>query len=186
MWLLALGVLAFSAVHLVPAVPTLKARLAARVGPAYGPSFGLLSLVTLLLIIFGWRMSAFVPVYEPPAGGRYLTFGLVLLGFMGLGIFIFRGRLRQWIRFPLALGTIAWAAGHLFANGDLASLILFGGLMAYAVAHLLLGLAAGVRPTLDVRPGHDLLSILAGLALFGVMTQLHQSLIGVPVVTLSM
>lgn len=186
MWLLAFGVLAFSAVHLVPAAPPLKARLAARAGPAYGPLFGLLSLVTLLLVIFGWRMSDFVPVYEPPEGGRYVTFALVPLAFICLGAFIFRGRLRQWLRFPLALATILWATGHLFANGDLASLILFGGLLIYAVAHLLLGLAARLKPTPDVRPGHDLLSVLIGLALFGMMTQLHQVIIGVPVVSLSM
>ncbi|MGE0212229.1 MAG: NnrU family protein [Parvibaculaceae bacterium] len=185
MWLLAFGVLAFSAVHLVPAVPAVKARFAERIGPAYGPLFGAASVVTLLLVIVGWRMSSFVPVYDPPAGGRYVTFGLVLLGFLGLGIFLFRGRLRQWLRFPLALGTIAWAAGHLMANGDLASLVLFGGLFVYAAAHLLLGLAAGIRPTPDVRPGHDLLSILAGLALFGVFVQLHGTIIGVPIVTLS-
>lgn len=186
MWLLAIGVLGFSAVHLVPAMPAAKARLTGRLGAAYGPAFGVLSLVTLALIVAGWRMSPFVPVYEPPEGGRYVTFALVPLAFVCFGIFIFRGRLRLRLRFPLALATIFWATGHLFANGDLASLILFGGLLAYAVAHLLLGLAAGLRPAAEVRSGHDFLSILIGLALFGMMTQLHQAIIGVPVVSLSL
>lgn len=184
MVLLAFAVAAFAAIHLVPAMPPLKARMTERAGPLYGPAFGIVSLLALVLIVVGWRLSAFVPVYEPPTGGRYVAFVLVLLGFIGLGAFICRGRLRQWLRFPLALGTVAWAAGHLFANGDLASLILFGGLGAYGIAHLALGLAYGVRPSPDIRPGHDLLSVLVGMALFAVMAQLHQTLIGVPVVLL--
>jgi hypothetical protein len=36
-----------------------------------------------------------------------------------------------------------------------------------------------------VRQGHDPLSILAGVALFGLMTQLHGALIGVPILTLT-
>ncbi len=184
MFLLGLGVAAFTVLHLVPAAPALKGRIVDRLGPLYGPAFGLSSILALALVILGWRMSAYVPVYDPPEGGRYVTFVLVLLGFLGLGAFLFRGRLRQRLRFPLALGTVAWAAGHLFANGDLASLILFGGFGLYGLAYLILGLANGVRPSPDVRPGHDALSILAGFALFAVMAQLHGTLIGVPVVLL--
>lgn len=184
MFVLALAVAAFAAIHLVPAAPPLKARIAGRLGAAYGPLFGAASLLTLVLIVLGWRMSPFEPIYEPPAGGRYGTFVLVLIGFIGLGIFLCRGRMRQWLRFPLAIGTIAWAAGHLLANGDLASLILFGGLGAYGLAHLALGFSYGLRPSSVVRPGHDTLSVLAGLALFAVMAQAHQAIIGVPVVFL--
>lgn len=184
MLLLGFGIAAFAALHLLPAIPVLKTRVAERLGALYGPAFGISSILALLLVIAGWRMSAYVPFYEPRVGGRYVTFVLVLLGFLGLGIFLFRGRMRQWLRFPLALGTVAWAAGHLFSNGDLASLILFGGFGLFGLAYLALGLANGIRPTPDIRPGHDVLSILAGFALFGVMVQLHQTLIGVPVVLL--
>jgi hypothetical protein len=101
------------------------------------------------------------------------------------GVFLLRGSWRQRLRFPMGLAVIFWAAGHLFANGDRRSLILFGGLLAYAVAHIAIGLAQGVRPSPDVRQGHDLLSLLTGAALYGVMTQLHPVLIGVPVLVLT-
>ena len=42
----------------------------------------------------------------------------------------------------------------------------------------------GKEAFLRSRAGHDLMSILAGIALYGLMTQLHIVLIGVPVVTL--
>jgi len=184
MLVLALAVAAFAAVHLVSVVPPAKERLSARLGAAYGPLYGAATLIALGLIVLGWRMSPFEPVYEPPEGGRYGTFVLVLIGFIGLGVFLCRGRMRQWLRFPLAIGTVAWAAGHLLSNGDLASLILFGGLGAYGLAHLALGVSYGLRPSSVVRPGHDTLSILAGFALFAVMAQAHETLIGVPVVVL--
>lgn len=181
MALLAVAVLAFSLVHLIPAVPPVKARLQEALGRAYGPLFGGAATLSLLLIIFGWWASGFVAVYEPPMWMRQLTVGLLLLAFLCLGVFLFRGRLRQHLRFPLAIGVMLWGIGHLFANGDLASVILFGGLTAYGATHLVLGLAHGVRPTADVRSGHDVLSLIAGVALYIAMVQLHPVLIGVSV-----
>jgi NnrU protein len=110
---------------------------------------------------------------------------LTLVAFAGFGIFLFRGLLRQRLRFPMGIAVIFWATGHLLANGDLASVILFGGLLAYAVAHIAIGTVNGVRPSPDVRSGHDLLSIVMGVALYAVMAQLHGVLIGVPVFSLT-
>ena len=182
MILLFIGVLLTALMHLVAAVPSLKAKLKARVGErAYGPLFGIASLAGIAIIVLGWRASDFVHVYDPPEWGRHANFLLTLIAFICLGIFIFRGRLRQKLRFPMAFAAIFWATGHLLANGDLASIILFGGFLAYALAHLAIGLANGVRPSPEVRAGHNLLSVLIGIALYGVMVQIHGAVIGVPV-----
>ena len=186
MIVLALGVILTALLHLVAAVPSLKARIKASVGErAYGPVFGIASLVGIIIIVLGWRMSEFVPVYDPPEWGKHANFAFTLVAFICLGIFLFRGSLRQRLRFPLAIGVIFWAIGHLFANGDMASIILFGGFLIYAIAHFALGVANGVRPSPDVRGGHDLISVVIGVALYGVMTQLHMALIGVPVFQLT-
>jgi uncharacterized membrane protein len=185
MLLLAVGVGLFVAAHLVPAIPPLKAGISDAVGQRfYGPLFGGVATAALLLIVFGWRLSDFVPVYEPPAWGRHVNFALTAVAFICLGIFIFRGSWRQVLRFPLAIGVVFWAAGHLLANGDLASLILFGGMLGYGLAFLALGFATGARPTPEVRSGHDLLSCLSGIALYVAMTQLHPLVTGVPVLAL--
>ena len=186
MIILAFGVFLESILHLVAAVPSLKASLKARYGErAYGPAFGIASIIGIVIIVIGWRMSDFVPVYDPPEWGRHANYLLTLIAFICLGIFLFRGQLRQTLRFPLGIGVICWAAGHLIANGDVRSLILFGGLLIYALLHVGLGLANGVRPSPEVRGGHDLMGVFAGIALYGVMTQLHEVLIGVPVFSLS-
>lgn len=186
MILLALGVIFTAVLHLVAAVPSLKARLKAAVGEkAYGPVFGIASLIGIVIIVLGWRASDFVPVYDPPEWGRHANFLLTLIAFILLGIFLFRGSLRQKLRFPMGYAVIFWATGHLLANGDLASLILFGGFLIYAVLHIIIGTINGVRPSPEVRSGHDLLGILAGIALYGVMAQLHGAVIGVPVFQLN-
>jgi uncharacterized membrane protein len=186
MIVLALGVLVTSLLHLVAAMPALKLHVKLLVGErGYGPIFGIASLFGIAIIVAGWRLSDLVPVYDPPAWGRHANFLLTLIGFIGLGIFLFRGQLRQRLRFPMATGVIFWSIGHLLGNGDLASIILFGGFLAYAVAHIVIATANGVRPSPEVRGGHDLLSILIGVALYGVMAQLHGALIGVPVFSLT-
>jgi uncharacterized membrane protein len=184
MALLAIAVLAFSIIHLIPAVPPVKARLQQGLGRAYGPVFGIAVSASLVLMVVGWRAAGYVEVYEPPMRARQATVGLLLLSFLSLGVFLFRGRLRQRLRFPLAIAVMAWGIGHLFANGDLASLILFGGLSAYGAAHLGFGLAFNIAPSRDVRSGHDVLSLIAGVALYIAMVQLHPILIGVPVLSL--
>jgi uncharacterized membrane protein len=186
MLLLAFGVAFTAVLHLVAAVPSLKARLRQRVGEkAYGPLFGLASILGIVLIVLGWRASDFVFVYDPPEWGRYANYGLTLIAFVFLGIFLFRGSWRQTLRFPMAFAVIFWATGHLLANGDMASIILFGGFLVYAVLHIIIGTANGVRPSPVVREGHNLISVLGGIALYGIMTQLHMALIGVPVFQLS-
>ena len=186
MLILAFGVFLTAAMHLVAAVPSLKARIKARVGErAYGPLFGLASIIGIVIIVIGWRSSDYVFVYDPPAWGRHVNYVLTLIAFICLGIFLCRGSLRQRLRFPMALAAIFWATGHLFANGDLASIILFGGFLAYGVLHIVIGTINGVRPSPVVRQGHDLLSFFVGVALYGVMIQAHQALIGVPIIQLN-
>ena len=108
------------------------------------------------------------------------------MAFLCLGIFLFRGKWRQLLRFPLAWGVAFWSLGHLLANGDWASVILFGGMLAYAIAHLVIGTLNGIRPSTVIRQGHDVISVMVGVALYGVAAQLHTLFTGVPVVNLSL
>ncbi|QIG50623.1 hypothetical protein G5V57_24555 [Nordella sp. HKS 07] len=186
MILLALGVALFAVCHLTLALPEAKEALRRRFGKFHGPGFGVVSALPLILIVLGWRGAPVEIIYETPSWGRTVTFVLVLFAFLCLAIFLFRGNLRQKLRLPLAWGVVFWSVGHLFANGDLASLILFGGMLLYALAHLGLGYANGVRPSPDIRQGHDAISIIMGVALYGVFAQLHPLFTGVPVVTLTL
>lgn len=186
MIILASGILLFSLLHGFAAMPRCKSYFKARLGERwFGPVYGLASLLAIAVIVAGWRSADFVSVYEPAAWGWYANYGLTFLAFLCLGIFLFRGRLRQLLRFPMGLAAGFWAVGHLFANGDLAGLILFGGFLLFSVAYVAVAMAHGMRPSPEVRAGHDGLALFAGAALYGAMTQLHPVLIGVPIFALS-
>ncbi len=176
---LAFAVALFAGLHLIAAVPPLKAALQGRLGKAYGPVFGISSLISLVLVVLAWQSADRPAVYDPPGWGFRAALALNFLASLFVGIFVFRGRLRQISRFPLALAVMLWATAHLLANGDGAAVILFGGFLLYGVAHLLLGLVNGVRPSPEVRQGHDAISLLTGVALYGVLIQLHAHLFGI-------
>ena len=186
MIILPFGVLLFAVLHGVAAIPQYKSYVKSRTGERwYGPAFGLASLFAIAVIVLGWRNSIFLPVYDPPIWGWYVNYVLTFVGFLCLGIFLFRGSLRQRLRFPMGLTVIFWAVGHLFSNGDLASLILFGGLLWVTGAHVVVAISNGIRPSPEARIGHDGLSLIFGAALYGIMTQLHVALIGVPIFAIS-
>ncbi len=185
LFLLALCVALFAAVHLLPTAPALKARLAAACGRAWGPLYGAAASLGLIAIILAYRASPLVAVYDPPSWGRWVTVPAMAVAFMLFGIFLFRGRARLALRYPFALAVMVWGTAHLFVNGDAAGLILFAGMALYGLAHFVLGWASGIRPEGAPRAGHDLMGPLAGLALFAIMVQLHGAIIGVPVMPLS-
>ena len=183
---LAFGIVLFALLHGVAAIPQYKGYVKSRTGARwYGPVFGLASIFAIAVIVLGWRSSLLIPVYDPPPWGWYVNYALTFIAFLCVGIFLFRGSLRQRLRFPMGIATIFWAVGHLFANGDLASLILFGGMLWVAGAHIAVATINGVRPSPEVRIGHDGLSLIFGAALYGIMTQLHMVLIGVPIFAIS-
>jgi len=177
--LLFLAVTLFAVIHLIPAFPSLKARLKDRLGRKYGMIFAVGSTLSLILIVVGWQMADRSIVYDPPGWGFSANMALSLVAFLLLGVFLFRGRMRQILRLPLAMGVVLWSVGHLLANGDRASVILFGGLLGYSVAHLVAGFSQGFRSSPEVRQGHDVIAVFVGVALYGVMIQMHQYFPGV-------
>ncbi len=183
MILLVVAILLFGMLHLVPAMPTVKAKAVAQLGKAYGPAYGIVSLVLLILALWAFRQAEGSFLYDVPTWGRHANFALSLLGFICLGIFLFRGSWRQALRFPMGLAVVLWATGHLLANGDVKSTILFGGLALFAILHVLLAMRQKPAPA-EIRRGHNLMSVLGGLALYGVAAQLHQVIAGVPLVQL--
>jgi uncharacterized membrane protein len=184
MGLLVVVLAVFGVLHVLPAVPALKARAVAALGKAYGPAYGIASLVLFAAAIWSFRQIAPDALYAELSWGKHANFGLSLLGFLCLGIFMFRGSWRNKLRHPMALAIVLWATGHLLANGDVATTVLFGGLAVIALLHAFLRQSNGLVVDGPVREGHNLLSVLAGVALYGVAIQLHPVFAGVSVIQL--
>jgi uncharacterized membrane protein len=78
-------------------------------------------------------------------------------------------RIRTAVRHPMLTAVMLWAFGHLLANGDLASALLFGSFLAYAVYDITSAsqrAAAGPLGTAQGGAVQDVAAIVGGLALY--------------------
>lgn len=184
MWILILGLAIFFAVHLtrVIAAPFRDAQVVANEGRWKG-LYSLVSLVGFALIIWGWVVyRADAPeIYTPPDWGRRATEGLVLLAFISLAAaYSPPSHIKQWLQHPFLTAVILWSVGHLLANGDLASLLLFGSFLAYGVIDRI---AVMMRPAPTMLPPGlrgDLIAIVVGAVAYAVVGfWLHGLLFGV-------
>jgi uncharacterized membrane protein len=138
MILLILGLVAWFVLHLFPIFAVQKrAALKESLGGAYMGGYALATVGAVALMTIGYQQAPFVEIWSPPA---FLTHLNNLL--MVLAIFVFiAGRLpsvvRNKIRHPQLTAVKIWALAHLLVNGDLASIILFGGMLAWAVVALI-------------------------------------------------
>jgi len=183
MTILIIGLIVFFAIHFVPAMPALKASLKDRLGAnGYQGAFSLISFAGLGLIIWGYSQAEWAPIYEPPTWGRHVTMAAVLLAIICLVSSNLKGRIKKILRHPMLVGIVLWGTGHLFANGDLASVLLFGSFVVYSLLDIALANAQGRVASVEVTPVHDAIAVVGGIVLYGVFLFLHPYVIGVPVI----
>jgi uncharacterized membrane protein len=132
-WLV-LGVLLWSAVHLLPSAGApARARAIERLGQAYQGVFALAILASIGVMVFGWRSTAPTAVYTPPAWGSAAANVLVFLALLLFAASGMTSNIKRIIQHPQLAGVATWAAAHLLSNGELRSLVLFGGLGLWAI-----------------------------------------------------
>ena len=185
MSLLVAGLVVFLGIHLVPALPTLRNGLVARLGEGrYKGMFSLASLAGLALIVAGYMQApSTVRVFAPSATAIALAPFAITLAFILFAAANMRGYLRHTLGHPMLLGLAVWATVHLLANGDLRGTLLFGSFLAYAALDLASAISRHAVKPFPPAFKYDLMAIVGGgLVALGVMT-LHRVLFGVPVVT---
>lgn len=179
-WLI-LGVLLWSYSHLMKRVtPGFRAGLGDKTGKLVAT---VLTFAALALMITGYRAAEVIPLWEPPAFLRHVNNLLMLVAVVLVYLGASRGALRSRMRHPMLTSVKVWALAHLLVNGDLASVILFGGILAWAVVDVILinrMQPAWQRPA----PGpvrNDVIYIALSIGLFALIVWLH-AWAGVPVV----
>ncbi|MFL4468610.1 NnrU family protein [Tateyamaria armeniaca] len=172
MTLLILGLILWIVAHYFKRLaPDLRASMG---NPGKGV-VALLIVVSVLAMIFGYKWAPFIPVWFPPAFMVHINNLLMLVAFFVYGMSATTGRLRGKMRHPQLTAVKIWAVAHLLVNGDLASIILFGGLLAWAIGSVILINRAEPdwkRP----KPGDakkDILVVVITLVMFGVVAGIH-------------
>ena len=175
MTLLILGLLLWSQAHFFKRLA--PARHAA-LGDRSKKIVAVLIVISVVVMIFGYRMADFIPIWSPPAFLTGINNLLMLAAFFLIGMSATKGRLKGWMRHPMLLAVKVWALAHLVVNGDLASIVLFGGMLAWAVVSVILINRAEpvyVRP----EPGpasKDILLVVISVLTFVVAAVIHLAL----------
>lgn len=184
MTLLIFGMLIFMLAHTLPMFPQRRNALVTRFGEnGYKGLYSLVALAGLGLIIWGMRGVPFVHVYLPPVWGRHLTMLLMLAGIFCLGASHAPSNIKRFTAHPMLWGVTLWALGHLLANGDLASLILFGGFGAYALIDMVSANKRGAKPLGDKVPWSKDAKLLAiSVVIYIALVFSHRWIAGVPLV----
>ncbi len=188
MTLLVVGIVVFLGIHLLPTVPNLRERLIARLGQnGYRAMFSVLSIAGFALLVWGFATAPVIQVWSPPAWTRWVAIVLMLPAFIFLVAAYVPGRIKAAVKHPFLVAIKTWALAHLIANGDLASIILFGSFLAYAVYDRIA--LKGRKPTELIGaaaaggPRNDLIAVVLGVLFYVVfLVWLHPLLIGRAVV----
>ena len=149
---LIIAIAVFLAAHVVPAATGLRGYLIARLGrPVYIALYSAVSLATLAWVIWAARTAPYVELWAP--GRTTALVPIVLL--LPACVLLVAGTARPnplsvsfraglpaarnsgiagVLRHPILWAFFLWAASHLVANGDVVSVILFGGLALFSLA----------------------------------------------------
>lgn len=186
MLVLILGLIVFLGVHTVRiVVPEWRERRIAAMGE--GPWKGLYSLVSLLglvLLIWGFGLARAETgvLYDPPLWLRHVSALLMLFAFIAVMVFnLPAGRLKPMLKHPFLLSIKIWAFAHLLANGETASVVLFGAFLAWAVWDRIAVKRRGEAIPVAGPVKWDIIAVVSGVALYLLFIwKLHLWLIGVP------
>jgi len=172
MALLIAGVVLWAVAHFFKRVtPGLRASM----GDKGKGLVAVLTLASVVMMIFGYRMADSTSVYTPLAGMGHANNLLMVLSLFMLGAGSSRGWVASKVRHPMMWGLVIWAVAHLLVNGDSASVVLFGGLAVWALIQMQLanrGDGAWDRP--EAGPfSKDVKNALIALVLYALITGVH-------------
>ena len=151
-----LAILGFVVSHLIPALPFLRRRLVAAWGmKGYIAVYSFLSTLVFLWVAWAYKQAPYVEIWPKAAwhngialaamlGAVFLGVGAfssanpLSVGIGGKGFDATRPGILRLTRHPLIWAMILWAGGHIPANGDVASLLLFTPMLLLSLGGLFL------------------------------------------------
>lgn len=169
---LLIGLGLFLGMHSIAIIaPAWRDQCVERLGVwSFKAIYSLVSIAGFLLIWSGYSLARLEPtlLYVPPTGLRHVSALLMLPVFSLLLAAYLPGRISKAAKHPMLVAVKLWALAHLLANGMLADVVLFGSMLAWAVADRisLKRRPARATPAAPAWPFNDALVVIIGLALY--------------------
>jgi len=129
----------------------------------------------IVLMVIGYRAVDFIPVWNPPSFMVHINNTLMIVAIYMFSPAPKRGKLLQGMRHPMLTGFSIWAIAHLLVNGDLASVILFGGLLIWAAltARVVNAAEPEWTPNTGGTYARDAMFLVASVILLGIIGFVH-------------
>jgi uncharacterized membrane protein len=181
------GLVVFLANHLFVTRDARAAAIARLGKPVYFALFGIISLVALALIVWGYadyRAHGWIDIWQPPAFMRHITILLMLFSVIFATATFIPSHIKTRLKYPMLTAIKTWALAHLLSNGDLGSMLLFAAFLVWAViARISLKRRAdAVLPVAPVGYTNDVIVVLVGVVVYLALGYaFHPAVIGVPV-----
>ena len=185
MTLLITGLVTFFIVHSFSMFRTARQGVIDRIGALpYRGLYSVLSLGSFVLLVMGWGDAPRVDIWSPPPLMRPLTMALMFVAMVLLASMYLPGYIKAKTKNPMLLALKTWAFAHLLANGDLASMLLFGSFLVWAVIDLIAVKRSGRSSVVDnPRPVFDIVGVGVGGALWLlIVLWAHPYISGMPLV----
>jgi uncharacterized membrane protein len=190
MALMIAGLVLFIGLHSLPVARPAREGLVRTVGDVpYRIVFSILSLVGLIMIAEGytaWKYEQGSPIlYVPPVWLSHIALLLNLFAFVSIAATYGKSHIKKAVKHPMILAVKIWAFAHLLANGDAASVVLFGGFLAWGVIDRISvkkrERAGIIAPTaFDPKWRDDAIAVSVGVIVYVLFVwKLHLWLIGV-------
>lgn len=147
-----LALAAFLLLHSVPAIPTIRGRLIAALSLRfYLLSYSVTSVALLIWVLHAAWKADYVEIWQPdprgalanlilsPPGLFLVTAGLISPNPASVSFMTGAtpGAVTAITRHPVLWGFLLWSLGHVAANGDIRSLLVFGGLGLFSAIGIL-------------------------------------------------
>ncbi len=183
-----LGLVIFLGAHVFVSLRDRRAALISSIGRgSYLGLFSVVSIVGLILLGFGfarYRAEGIIPLWYPPAWTRHIVVAAMWPASIAVVAAYIPGNIKRVLKHPMLVGVKLWAVAHLCANGDLGGIILFGGVLAWAVYDRI-SLKHRTDPgSLPIPMGgtrNDIIAIIIGTVLYAVLGLVfHPLVIGLP------
>ena len=132
------------------------------------------------MIIAGYAHARRFGVYTPPTWGHWLPIAVMPFSLVLLTAAYVPSNIKRFTRHPMLWSVFLWALAHLFANGDLPGVLLFGSFGVYApIAMYSANIRGAMLSERKVSWGYELLVIAIGVSAYIVIARYHQWIFGV-------
>ncbi len=180
MLILLLGLVLFFAPHLLRELG-LRDAVVGQLGStaAFKAVYSLITLAGIGLIVAGTSAAPFIMLFEPVYQYKYFSH-IVMLPAM---VLLVAGNLplsyiRSNVQNPMLAGITLWGVAHLWSNGDLASVLLFGSFAVWG-AFKFYALRSTSKTNLAPSLFWDFVALIVGLSLYLGLSTYHGQIFGV-------